>query len=629
MLSAVATTPTEQLLFVADGVVVGNYRCSLAGLDLNRQWSNPSKDVTPVIYALYCLLWQHRRVLSIYLDLHGHSCEPDAFFYGCDDRDPETGDRTFREQLLPVLAARETPLIDYKKCKFSVKKSKLSTARVAVCKEFKIPDCLTLEASCAGRWVEGKLVHHGTSDLEQIGEALGKSFEALCVLRSSSSAMAEMLQEIRKDLSETGNLNTDDESDCDSDHEPWQGNLEQAELQDRWAQIRTVRESHSVVHAQAEAPAKDTKKHRRNAPMHRRLINNLKTGARMDVTELMKGPQPKGPRGGGNGAVQKGEMNITGDNILRHSKVATPRVPDTPTQNDFGLGGWCSSVMPTCTLGGVDAMGSEPGLHAFVKMEDEARPIRSPRLFSQGGRRTMRPSAEQPAGHHPAPSTHERVNASLWNRTQHQEAASAFGAVSGKAQRNPHRTAPSVQLDGALRMSTPRNVTSTHMSGAMTDRSPKAPNPGGITASKPSFSRMMTGNQTSRRGSTPAAEQQCGPRGALGTPLQRNRFTFANPAVNDAIHASAQQSNSLQGNTHPRTFQTSFGSYAQQSMAPDSSMQNSPLTFAGAPMHHQQPGTGTPGTRNGTARVRNGTARFNATRRPLPTRQIATTFQTM
>jgi len=25
-----------------DGVIVGNYRCSLSGLDLNRQWQGPS-----------------------------------------------------------------------------------------------------------------------------------------------------------------------------------------------------------------------------------------------------------------------------------------------------------------------------------------------------------------------------------------------------------------------------------------------------------------------------------------------------------------------------------------------------------------------------------------------------------
>ncbi len=30
-----------------DGVIVGNYRCSLSGLDLNRQWQNPSSKQAP------------------------------------------------------------------------------------------------------------------------------------------------------------------------------------------------------------------------------------------------------------------------------------------------------------------------------------------------------------------------------------------------------------------------------------------------------------------------------------------------------------------------------------------------------------------------------------------------------
>jgi hypothetical protein len=33
------------------GVVVGNYRCSLAGVDLNRVWNEPSKRLHPPIYA--------------------------------------------------------------------------------------------------------------------------------------------------------------------------------------------------------------------------------------------------------------------------------------------------------------------------------------------------------------------------------------------------------------------------------------------------------------------------------------------------------------------------------------------------------------------------------------------------
>ena len=33
-----------------DGVINGNYRCGLAGCDLNRRWKNPSKVIHPIIY---------------------------------------------------------------------------------------------------------------------------------------------------------------------------------------------------------------------------------------------------------------------------------------------------------------------------------------------------------------------------------------------------------------------------------------------------------------------------------------------------------------------------------------------------------------------------------------------------
>lgn len=33
-----------------DGVINGNYRCSLAGVDLNRRWQYPSKNWQPTIY---------------------------------------------------------------------------------------------------------------------------------------------------------------------------------------------------------------------------------------------------------------------------------------------------------------------------------------------------------------------------------------------------------------------------------------------------------------------------------------------------------------------------------------------------------------------------------------------------
>ena len=33
-----------------DGVINGNYRCSLAGCDLNRRWKTPSKILHPTVY---------------------------------------------------------------------------------------------------------------------------------------------------------------------------------------------------------------------------------------------------------------------------------------------------------------------------------------------------------------------------------------------------------------------------------------------------------------------------------------------------------------------------------------------------------------------------------------------------
>jgi murein tripeptide amidase MpaA len=33
-----------------DGVISGNYRCSLAGCDLNRRWKHPSEVLHPTIY---------------------------------------------------------------------------------------------------------------------------------------------------------------------------------------------------------------------------------------------------------------------------------------------------------------------------------------------------------------------------------------------------------------------------------------------------------------------------------------------------------------------------------------------------------------------------------------------------
>ena len=59
-----------------DGVIHGNSRCNLAGLDLNRQWDEEhTKEATPETYGLRKYLWKLHETSGIHMliDFHGHS----------------------------------------------------------------------------------------------------------------------------------------------------------------------------------------------------------------------------------------------------------------------------------------------------------------------------------------------------------------------------------------------------------------------------------------------------------------------------------------------------------------------------------------------------------------------------
>lgn len=68
-----------------DGVIHGNYRCSLSGMDLNRRYSKSNKELYPVIHAIEKLINQFKedRSIEFYIDLHGHSRKMNSFVYGC------------------------------------------------------------------------------------------------------------------------------------------------------------------------------------------------------------------------------------------------------------------------------------------------------------------------------------------------------------------------------------------------------------------------------------------------------------------------------------------------------------------------------------------------------------------
>eukprot|EP00466_Bigelowiella_natans_P021692 jgi/Bigna1/84729/fgenesh1_pg.249_\ len=76
-----------------DGVVLGNYRCGIAGHDLNRY-----------------------RELKITTDLHGHSRAMNIFMYGCNhDGDP---DKRLQERVFPLLLEANSPVFKFSSCHF-------------------------------------------------------------------------------------------------------------------------------------------------------------------------------------------------------------------------------------------------------------------------------------------------------------------------------------------------------------------------------------------------------------------------------------------------------------------------------------------------------------------------------
>ncbi|CAH3186518.1 unnamed protein product [Porites lobata] len=75
-----------------DGVIVGNYRCSLAGRDLNRNYKTVLKDSFPPIWHVRSMVRKllEERDITLYCDLHGHSRKQNVFIYGCENRfDPQ------------------------------------------------------------------------------------------------------------------------------------------------------------------------------------------------------------------------------------------------------------------------------------------------------------------------------------------------------------------------------------------------------------------------------------------------------------------------------------------------------------------------------------------------------------
>ncbi|CAG5096104.1 Oidioi.mRNA.OKI2018_I69.XSR.g14474.t1.cds [Oikopleura dioica] len=150
-----------------DGVIVGNYRCSLAGRDLNRRYKTTLREAFPAIYALTrnVQIFQKEHEVAFYIDLHGHSRKHNVFMYGC-----QSVEQPGLEKVFPYMMSLNAPgIFKFESCKYKTQANKEGTGRVFM-HRLGVKNSFTMEASFGGSTLGSRAgTHLGIKDLERMG----------------------------------------------------------------------------------------------------------------------------------------------------------------------------------------------------------------------------------------------------------------------------------------------------------------------------------------------------------------------------------------------------------------------------------------------------------------------------
>eukprot|EP01028_Stygiella_incarcerata_P008050 TRINITY_DN3400_c0_g1_i1.p1 TRINITY_DN3400_c0_g1~~TRINITY_DN3400_c0_g1_i1.p1 ORF type:complete len:880 (-),score=194.50 TRINITY_DN3400_c0_g1_i1:990-3629(-) len=157
-----------------DGVIVGNARCNLSGVDLNRLWlaaRSKLRKIAPTIAATRDALQEftRERKVALFVDIHGHSRKHDVFIYGCENSHG-------KERVFPMIFDSISEMFSYDSCSFAVHRAKETAARVSVRRQYGITNSYTLENSFCGS-SKGTLggAHYDSSHFRIIGVDFCKS----------------------------------------------------------------------------------------------------------------------------------------------------------------------------------------------------------------------------------------------------------------------------------------------------------------------------------------------------------------------------------------------------------------------------------------------------------------------
>ncbi|XP_052085514.1 uncharacterized protein LOC127723104 isoform X7 [Mytilus californianus] len=190
-----------------DGVIVGNYRCSLAARDLNRNYRHPRKESFPTVWHTKTLIEKilERHEILLYCDLHGHSRKHNVFMYGNNTSEEDVNGlgaaKSFlNERLFPWLMSQKAPdKFAFKSCKFNIKRCKESTGRVVMWRQMKILNSFTLEATFSGTIMnKNEYRHFNVHDFQEMGKVLSQTVLEYQKTQENNAKQSEMVLELTR-----------------------------------------------------------------------------------------------------------------------------------------------------------------------------------------------------------------------------------------------------------------------------------------------------------------------------------------------------------------------------------------------------------------------------------------------
>eukprot|EP00826_Nyctotherus_ovalis_P027094 TRINITY_DN2112_c0_g1_i16.p1 TRINITY_DN2112_c0_g1~~TRINITY_DN2112_c0_g1_i16.p1 ORF type:complete len:214 (+),score=55.71 TRINITY_DN2112_c0_g1_i16:121-762(+) len=132
--------------------------------------------------------FQEERDIFLYCDFHGHSRRKNVFMYGCNSNKPGETDK---EKIFPKLLSMNCSLFSFPDSCFDIQKSKESTARVVIWREFGIMNSYTLEASFCGADFEKFVDYHFNREmLEEVGRQFCETISDFCDLEQTKLRLA-------------------------------------------------------------------------------------------------------------------------------------------------------------------------------------------------------------------------------------------------------------------------------------------------------------------------------------------------------------------------------------------------------------------------------------------------------